>query len=300
LKNCRIEEQLRNQLPDYQITQLRDSRAASTIGRRARLELVFERRGADTVLAHGYAEPPLRIGRVLSLDGAAYAILVCTGPGILAGDTLQYTIRVGVGAQVVLTSQSALQVHPSPAPAPARIVHEYHVDAGGELYAHWDPVIPFAEARLEQRFVLSIADDSRLYWSDALMSGRSARGEAWRFRTLAHELRLHVASRLTYLERYDLAPLSRSVAGRWAADDAQYLATALMHHPGLHDSLAEALHRKIDAIPGVRAAVDAVESMLIVGRLAAVAGPPFAMARTQLRQSALDLIFERPNLVGRR
>jgi urease accessory protein UreH len=291
---------LRNQLLDYPITHLPDSRAPAAIGRRARLELVFERRGADTVLAHGYAEPPLRVGRVLSLDGAAYVILVCSGPGIFAGDTLDYTIRVGCGAQVVLTSQSALQVHPSPDPAPARIVHEYDVDAGGELYAHWDPVIPFADARLEQRFALRIADDSRLYWSDALMSGRAARGEAWRFRALAHELRLQVSARLAYLERYSLAPLSRSAAGRWAAGDAGYLATALIHSPRLVDGQAEALHRGIEPIPGVRAAVDAVESMLIVGRLAAVTGPPFAMARTQLRQSALELIFERPNLAGRK
>jgi urease accessory protein UreH len=291
---------LRNQLPDYQILQLPDSRAASTVGRRARLELVFERRGADTVLAHGYAEPPLRIGRVLALDGAAYVILVCSGPGIFAGDTLHYGIRVGRGAQVVLTSQSALQVHPSPAPAPARIVHEYDVDAGGELYAHWDPVIPFADARLRQCFTLRIAGDSRLYWSDALMSGRSARGEAWRFDALAHELRLQIASRLAYLERYTLAPGCRSVAGRWVAADAHYLATALMHDASLADGQAEMLHRRLDQIPAVRVAVDAVEPGLIVGRLAAAAGPPFAAARAQLRQSTLELIFGRPNLGGRK
>jgi urease accessory protein len=277
-----------------------DERAASAVGRTARLELVFERRGSHTVVAHSYAEPPLRVGRVLSLDGAAYVILVCSGPGIFAGDMLQYTIRVGRGAQAVLTSQSALQAHPSPAPAPARIVHEYDVDAGGELYAHWDPVIPFADARLEQRFALRVSDDSRLYWSDALMSGRSARGEAWQFCALAHDLRLDIASKLAYLERYSLAPLSRSVAARWAAGDAHYLATALIHDPRLLDSQAEALHRDIEQIPGVRAAVDAVESMLIVGRLATVTGPPFALARTQLRQLALELVFERPNLVGRK
>ena len=226
-------------------------------------------------------------------------ILVCSGPGIFAGDTLEYTIRVGRGAQVVLTSQSALQVHPSPAPAPARIVHEYDVDAGGELYAHWDPVIPFAAARLEQRFVLRVADESRLYWSDALMSGRSARGEAWQFSALSHDLRLDIASRLAYLERYSLAPLGRSVGSRWAASDAQYLATALMHGPGVMDQ-AEAIHRRLDEFPDVHAAVDAVDSSLIVGRLAAVMGPSFATARAQLRQWALELIFERSNLVGRK
>src|SRR5476651_1730600 len=105
-----------NQLPDYPITQLPDSRASlpdcrapQGIGRAARLELVFERRRGRTVLAHSYAEPPFRVGRAFDLDGAAYVILVSSGPGIFAGDSLRQSIHVGPGARVVLTSQSALQ-----------------------------------------------------------------------------------------------------------------------------------------------------------------------------------------------
>ena len=60
----------------------RDHRSASAVGRAARLELVFERRGARTVVAHAYAEPPFRIGRTFDLQGAAYVIIVCAGPGI--------------------------------------------------------------------------------------------------------------------------------------------------------------------------------------------------------------------------
>ena len=298
--------ELRNRLqsanpsPDHQITRSPDTRPSVAIGRAARLELVFERRGGQTVLAHGYAEPPFRIGSVLTLDGAAYLILVCNGPGIFAGDTFHCRMRVGRGAQVVLTSQSALQVHPSPAQNPARVVHEYVVDEGGELYAHWDPIIPFAEARLDQRYDLRIAGGSRLYWSDALMAGRSARGEAWQFRGVAHELRLSVASTLAYLERYRLAPTTRSVAGPWAAGAAQYLATALIYDPRALEGRAETLHRQLERFSEVHGAVDAIESNLIAGRLLAAAGPPFAAARRQLRQSALELIFQRPNLVGRK
>ena len=43
-------------------------------------------------------------------------------------------------------------------------------------------MIPFAGARLEQRFDLAgRRRPAALYWSDALMSGRVSRGEAWRF-----------------------------------------------------------------------------------------------------------------------
>jgi urease accessory protein UreH len=103
---------------------LPDSRAPGAIGRRARLELEFELRRGRTVLAHAYAEPPFRIGHTFELGDAAYVIIGCTGAGIFAGDTLRQSVRVGCGARVVLTSQSALQVHPAVLPfrrAPSRL-----------------------------------------------------------------------------------------------------------------------------------------------------------------------------------
>src|SRR5947209_19755524 len=83
-----------NQLPDYQITRLPDYRAPAVIGREARLELVFERRDGRTVVAHSYAEPPFRISRTFDLGGAAYVIIMCSGPGIFARATLRQSIQV--------------------------------------------------------------------------------------------------------------------------------------------------------------------------------------------------------------
>ena len=40
-----------------------DVRATHEVGRKARLELVFGCKSGKTVLTHGYAEPPLRVGR---------------------------------------------------------------------------------------------------------------------------------------------------------------------------------------------------------------------------------------------
>jgi urease accessory protein UreH len=108
------------QLPDSSS----DSRAPAVIGRHARLELSFERRRGRTILAHAYAEPPFRIGHAFEIDDAAYMILVCTGAGIFAGDTLRLSIRVASGARVMLASQSALQAHPAAAESAATIHHE--------------------------------------------------------------------------------------------------------------------------------------------------------------------------------
>jgi len=255
-------------------------------------------------VAHAYAEPPFRVGRAFDLDGAAYVIIVCSGPGIFAGDTLRQSVRVGPGARVVLTSQSALQVHPSAAPAPATVHHHYHVEDDGELRCEWDPVIPFACARLDQRFDLQIAASSRVYWTDALMSGRVSRGEAWRFQSLAHELRVREGTSLAYLERYRLAPGDAAEVSRinhpWIAADMNYLATAIVHHPDASAAAAETLQRQMGSMPGVRVGVDLVQPRTIAARFMAGGGAPFAAARASYHALALATIFGTPGRVGRK
>jgi urease accessory protein len=301
----------------------RDHRVAAAIGRDARLELVFERRRGRTIVAHAYAEPPYRLGQSFAIDDAAYVILVCSGPGVFGGDRLHQSIRVGPGARVVVTSQSALQVHPPSSVASgfsrtddpyvasgfsrtdgrigaATVRHEYHVADDGELHCHWDPVIPFADAALVQQFELALGPTARLYWSDALMSGRASRGEAWRFRTLAHTLQLRIGGALKYLERYRLSPADGSITRGWIAGACNYFATTLVHHPRATPDEVEALHRLVDGIHGARAAVDLLEPQLIVARVMAPHGPPFAAARAAIRGSILDTVFEKPALAGRK
>ena len=283
-----------------------DRRDARAVGRVARLELSFAPRRGRTVLAHAYAEPPYRIGRVFEIDDAAYVIVVTTGAGIFAGDTLRQSIHVARGARVVLTSQSALQVHPAILPCclPAVVLHEYTVEDDGELHCQWDPVIPFAAARLEQRFDLRIGDASRLLWSDALMAGRVSRGEVWRFDSVAHELSLRVGGSLAYLERYTLAPAEDRLAHPWVAGGARYLATAIAYHEAATAETAEALHRAVApaaaANGGVDVAVDLVQPRTLVSRILAADGAPFAAARAAVHAAALASIFGTPGRLARK
>jgi urease accessory protein UreH len=283
--------------------QARDRRGASAIGRAARLELSFELRGGRTILAHSYAEPPFRIGRTFDLDGAAYLILVCAGPGVFGGDTLRQTVRVAHGGRVVLASQTALQAHPAipPSCAPAVLVQDYVVEEGAELHCHWDPVIPFAGARLEQRFDVQIAEGSRLYWGDAMMAGRISCGEAWRFESLSHELALRVGGSLRYLERYTLKPSERALERPWIARDIRYIATSLVHHPDATSDDAAAWQRELgDADARVQVGVDLVAPGLIAARMTAAEGAPFGRLRTSYRALALGRIFHSPEFAGRK
>jgi urease accessory protein UreH len=126
------------------------------------------------------------------------------------------------------------------------------------------------------------------------------RGEAWRFASLAHELRLRVGAPLAYLERYTVAPEDRALQRPWLAGTACYLATALVHHPDVTTGRVEALHRHVAELSGVDGGVDLVAARLAVARFMARDGASFGRARTSYRAMALGSIFGGPELVARK
>jgi urease accessory protein len=260
----------------------RDRRPASRVGRHARLELVFAFRNGRTVLAEGYAEPPLRVGRCFLEGEGLHVILASSAPGVFGGDCFEQSIRVERGACVRLTSQSALQVHPTADGSVARLLSTYHIGRDARLKCDWKPLIPFAGARIDQQISIDLADNGYLYWSDALMSGRQARGEQWKFAALAHELKVSRAGSLEYLERYRVEPNEAGVSRSWVAGDASYLGTTLMSGREIDVDTADRLHEELGAIGGLRAAVDGLDRRLLLVRLMALSGPRFHEARARV------------------
>lgn len=260
-----------------------DGRAVADVGRHARLELTFGRRGDRTVLLHSYAEPPYRVGRALPDGNGLHLILASSAPGVFGGDCLTQTIVVEAGAQVRVTSQSAMQVHPNDTGELAMLAATYRIADGGHLSCEWDPLIPFADARLEQRIAIEVAGGASLFWSDALMAGREARGERWQFSQLAHELRLVRNGTLAYMERYNIAPDACVPATRWAAADACYFGTVLVVGAAATREAAERTDRECAAIGDVRASADLLEQNLLLARLVSRSGTSFRRARESTR-----------------
>lgn len=274
--------------------------ALSPIGRNARLDLRFERRGPRTVAVRTYAEPPIRVGHVFEIDDVAYVILVCSGPGVFAGDHLTLSVEVGPGARVILVSQAALQVHPSAVVSPATSIQRYEVEERAELHAIWDPIIPFTKATFVQRIDIRVAPESTLLWSDAMMAGRVSRGERWSFESLSHELRFTVGESLRYLERYRLEPSLRPLDSRWIAGGSNYFGTLLTHHSGVDEEAAADIHRCLAEVTGVDGACALLEPGLLLGRLAATCGASFTSARVAARSAVLSHIMGSPHLMTRK
>jgi urease accessory protein UreH len=259
-----------------------DRRPAAGVGRLARLELTFEVARGRTVLTHAYAEPPYRVGRCFQEGPALHLIMASSAPGVFGGDRFEQSVRVCRGAQVRLTSQSSLQLHPACDDAGAELVAEYEVDDGASLSCHWDPLIPFAGARFEQRLTVRAAAGASVYWSDAFTSGRFASGEHWRFDSLAHEFRLLRSGSLDYLERYRISPAHRPVTGEWAAGRSSCFGTTLVACEALAADAASQAHEELGTVGGCDAAVDACDDHLVIARLMASSSVPFRRARELL------------------
>src|SRR5258708_16320750 len=103
----------------------------------------------------------------------------------------------------------------------------YRGESGEHLECEGSAGIPFTDAKLDQKTVIDLAGEATFLWSDALMAGREARGERWRFSQLGHELRLMRAGTLTYMERYNITPTTGSPRRRWIADEACYVRTVV-------------------------------------------------------------------------
>jgi urease accessory protein len=206
-------------------------------------------------------------------------ILASSSPGIFGGDAFEQTIIVEPHAEVRLTSQSALQLHPSSCGSLAWIRSVYRVGEGGRLHCHWDPLIPFGGARLNQQIVIELARGARLHWSDSIMNGRRARGEQWRFASLAHELKVFRAGALQYLERYRIVPEEGRCDRHWVAGEASHFGTTLVSLADIAPGETERLHVELAGIAGVQAAADALNEGLLVVRLMATSGAAFREAR---------------------
>jgi urease accessory protein len=144
------------------------------------LDLGFERRGMDTILARRAHRGPLRVQKPLYPEGAdlCHALVLHPPAGIAGGDRLEIDVEIGAGAQALLTTPGAGKWYRS-AGAWAEQAVTLKVGAGGT--AEWLPQesIVFDGARARMGVRVDLAEGARFVGLDMLCLGRRASGEAF-------------------------------------------------------------------------------------------------------------------------
>ena len=176
------------------------------------LELDFELRGGQTVLTRDVQKAPLMVIRPFALPcGTLMAFIVNPTGGVLGGDRAEIRVSVGPGAQVLLLTQSATRIQPSPVPLSGEgpdAVQNLHlrVAAGGRLEYYPERSIPFAGSRFVQTVRAELEAGAEFGLSETLAVGRVAMGERLEFVCYRSSMEVWQAGRRVYLDRVDLRP----------------------------------------------------------------------------------------------
>ena len=189
-------------------------------------EITFDRRDGTTRLAHLYHHDPLRVLFPRADDPATpVAVLAMTSGGLVGGDRLAIAATVGEDASALFATQSAEKVYRSMG-MDCRVEVGLTVGRGG--WMEWLPheSILFEGARLRRRTVADVAAGGRLMAAEAIVLGRTARGEQLT-RGLARDAwEIRRQGRLVWADALHLeGDLARLIADPAGLDGAVALAT---------------------------------------------------------------------------
>jgi urease accessory protein len=221
---------------------------------RAWLRLNFERDRVtgQTFLAAIEQQPPLKVVRAFTqADGAALAHLHNVSGGLLGGDGLELSVRVGPGASVQLTTTGATRLYRPRAEAAATTqVNDVSVEENALLEYVPDSLIPFAGSRFGQRTTVRLGVGAGLLWWEFVAPGREARGELFEYERLELKMDLMAQGRPVAAERIRLEPRSRALSSLTRLGSHRYFATFYICRVGLGSAFWLAAERELREVAG--------------------------------------------------
>jgi urease accessory protein len=148
------------------------------------LRLRAERVGDRTRLTELECRAPLQLLRCHHLDTSlpdmGHATIVSPSGGVLQGDRLEVTVRIGPGARLRLDTPSALRLYRMPH-APAEQLISLAVEGDGYLEYLPEPTIPFAGSAFSSWTTCQVAEGATLILAEVVTAGRAAMGEVHEF-----------------------------------------------------------------------------------------------------------------------
>lgn len=179
------------------------------ISRISRLRAEFHAdQNGRTFIQDRYYTAPLRISRAFRPDGGTGELHVYTtdvSPGVLDGDYYQSEWIVGSGAHIVLSSTSAVRLHPTPN-NPSVIEQSFRLDEGAILEYFPEVVIPFRGSSCSMKTRFQLASNSVLVYGEVWAAGRIHYGEAFDFHSYASMMEIYRGERMIVWDRMNLHP----------------------------------------------------------------------------------------------
>ena len=147
-----------------------------------RLKLERDSETGKTVIREQYSRVPLLTQRALyleeSLPAMAYVYIISPSGGILQGDRYRIDITLDNNTFAHVTTQGATRIYKMENNYASQIVN---ITAGEDSYFEYipDQIIPFRNSRFYQEVILNVHDNATLIYSEVIVPGRVASGEAF-------------------------------------------------------------------------------------------------------------------------
>ena len=266
-------------------------------------ELGFACRDGVTRLTHLYQRDPLRVLFPVPAEGdPVLAVILTTSGGLVAGDRLDISIRLGTGTAAHVTASAAEKIYRSIGPTTA--IHQSLSVASGAYFEFLPPeTILFEGARLKRGTTIELAAGAGFLGGDILVFGRRARGERFTKGFLREVWQVRQEGRLVWGDALHLdgdvgATIDDPACFGAAAACATLILAPFGQDPrGFLDSAREIQSRL--AASGLRAGVTAIAGLVIARWLASDAAllrSAYAELACHLRQAAMGLPARLPRL----
>ncbi|MFN5513406.1 MAG: urease accessory protein UreD [Cyanobacteriota bacterium] len=148
---------------------------------RGRLELDYQRRGGQTLLASAYAQAPFKIQKAFYPEGSriCHTAVLHTAGGMVGGDYLSQKIDLAAHCQALITTPSAAKVYGHQKRISQQEV-EINLSSGSCLEFLPQETILYNQAQYRQSVRVNLADGAAFLGWEIYRLGRTARGETFR------------------------------------------------------------------------------------------------------------------------
>ena len=257
-----------------------------------RLSVSFRVRGGRTVIGRLEQAGCLRARLPRPERGAlAGAVIMNTAGGIASGDRLATAVVWEAEAAATVSAAAAERVYRA-RPGEAAALVRTSLDVGEGGIAEWLPqeTILFDAARLDRTLAVTLADSASFLAVEALVFGRTARGEAMRSGLLRDRLEISRGGRLVLADSIRLdGDIAAALARPAVACGGVAVASVIRAGPG-GEAARDRLRHALAGLAGAEAGATFRDG-LVVGRIVARDG---ASLRRAVLASLAALRQDRP------
>ncbi|KAK3603495.1 hypothetical protein CHS0354_030336 [Potamilus streckersoni] len=129
------------------------------------------------------------------------------GGGLVGGDNMEISLKVGENTCAMLTSPESTKVYYCEDRTISSQVLNGQVEDAGLLLVLQDPVVCYRNSRFHQKQHFTMTSKGSLVYLDWLIGGRVALDELWQFSSYQNEMDVKIDGHLVYKDNYCLTDI---------------------------------------------------------------------------------------------